>query len=133
MKKLLLISFLLLLSPVFAITWEKLTTPMGAVVYLDTDSITQNDGYYFYNIKFKTSGRKNYTVMTIQSSHSRPFSARIQSYSEAQYDELKGDYENITKNETAQLEPVTYQSTVHTCYKRVRNIIETSKNSKITF
>lgn len=124
---------LFLFSPVFAITWEKLETPSGGCVYLDTDSITQYDGYYFYNIKFRYSSKKNYTVTTIQSSHTRPFSAKIKNYDEAQYNKLKGDYENITQNETQNLEPVTFQSTVHTCYKRVKNIINSASNSKITF
>ncbi len=131
--KLTIIIFLFCLSvaPCFAINWEQHKSPNGATVFLDTDSIKVVDGYYFYNIKLRLPGRKDFTVSTIQSNHSHPFSACINNYKPAEYEALNGDYDNITKNKTENLEAITFQSCVHTCYKRVKTILQ-GANSQIT-
>lgn len=112
-----------------AIKWDTLYSPAGSTVYLDVDSITEFDNYYFYNIKFQKYNSKDFMVLTIQSAIAHPFSARLKLYTEAEYESLKGDYENITAHMTKKLEPVTYQSSVNTCYKRVKSIIR-YKNAK---
>ena len=106
----------------FAINWVDLTTPLGKSVALDKDSIVESDGNYFYNIKYKNANNANYTVVTIQSGTVHPFSARIKFYSLNDYENLKGDYDNITLNKTKKLEAVTYDSVVNTCYREVKKI-----------
>ena len=46
-----------------------------------------------------------------------------------EYNEKNGDYENITNNMTSSLEPVTYQSTINTCYMYLRKYF--GKDNKI--
>ena len=118
-----ILTFILTFSnSVFAIDWLELTTPLGKSVALDKDSIVENDGYYFYNIKYKNSNNSYYTVVTIQSGIVHPFSARIKFYPLSEYESLKGDYSNITVNKTKKLEAVTYDSVVNTCYREVKKI-----------
>ena len=107
---------------VFAINWIDLTTPLGKSVALDKDSIVELDGNYFYNIKYKNANNAYYTVVTIQSGMVHPFSARIKFYSLNDYENLKGDYDNITLNKTKKLEAVTYDSVVNTCYREVKRL-----------
>ena len=106
----------------FAIDWVNLVSPNGRAVALDKDSISEVDGYYFYNIKFVNNNRTNPTIVTMQSGVSHPFSARIRTYEENEYNALEGDYRNITLNKTSKLEPVTYNSIVNTCHRAVRDI-----------
>ncbi len=131
-KLLILLLALSFLNPTYAITWLELKTPHGRQVFLDKDSLKEFSGYYFYNIKFKDSHGYD-LVVTMQSGKLTPFSARIKSYKPSQYESLNGDYENITANMTKNLEPVTYESTVNTCYKQVRNIMQEVKKPVISF
>ena len=121
MKNFLLILFFVLIfaCPCQAINWIELKSPSGNSVYLDKDSIKEHEGNYFYNIKFKTEASE-ILVITIQTASTHPFSARIRYYSLNEYNEKNGDYENITNNMTSSLEPVTYQSTINTCYMYLR-------------
>ncbi len=122
MKKIILFLFLIIQCSAYAINWETITTPAGKTAYLDKDSILQYKSYYFYNIKVFNDSINDFSVVTIQSSMSKPFSARINFYTPDEYERLQGDYLNITKNITKSLEPVTYKSTVNSCYKRVKEI-----------
>ena len=133
MKKFLylLIAVFLVQTNVFAIDWINLVSPSGRVVYLDKDSIFEIDGYYFYNIKFVNQNRTTPIIVTMQSGISHPFSARIKTYSESEYESLHGDYNNIALNKTTKLEPVTYNSIVNTCYLKVKNFKRTDVNNLI--
>ena len=134
MKKFFITLLLLFMAlPSFAIEWTALTSPLGKTVYLDKESILEKDGYYFYNIKFKKENSSDFQIVTIQSNKKTPFSARINFYTPKQYDELNGDYSNIANNMTKNLEPVTYQSIVNTCYKAVKDIIASKNSLNITF
>lgn len=132
MKKLLLL-FMLLISPVFAIEWVSTISPNGRVAYVDIDSIKEHEGYYFYNIKFANKSPNDIVVVTMQSGIKRPFSARLKAYTPSEYDSLGGNYANTTSNYTQDLEPVTYDSLVYACYKKVKEIQELKNSPKITF
>ena len=123
MKKICCILFLLLFiqNISLAINWKSVTTPKGRIAYVDLDSIIEFNNYYFYNIKFQNPNQTNYTILTIQSAKSHPLSSRLKAYSEEEYKALDGDYNNITKNMTTSLEPVTFESVVNTCYKVVKD------------
>lgn len=108
----------------FAIQWLNVETPLGRKAYIDLDSITEYKSYYFYNIKFKNKENGDFVIMTMQSSKHSPMSARVKAYTEEEYKLLDGDYNNITNNIKTELEPVTYQSVVNTCYKKVKHIKE---------
>ncbi len=116
----------------FAVNWIDLTTPLGRSVAIDKDSIVESDNYYFYNIKYKNSHNTYYTVVTVQSGVIHPFSARIRFYSLDEYISLNGDYDNIALNKTKNLEAVTYNSVVGTCYREVKNIMRGSVIPSIT-
>ena len=118
----LIIAVFLVQSCVFAVDWVNLVSPSGRVVALDKDSIVEDGGYYFYNIKFINDNRNTPVIITMQSGIKHPFSARLKAYNESEYTSLNGDYANIALNKTAKLEPVTYDSVVHTCYKAVKDI-----------
>ncbi len=118
----LIIAVFLVQSCVFAVDWVNLVSPNGRVVALDKDSIIEDGGYYFYNIKFVNHNSLNPIIVTMQSGVKHPFSARIKTYTEQEYASLNGDYTNITLNKTSKLEPVTYDSLVNTCHKAVRDI-----------
>ena len=60
----------------------------------------------------------------MQSGVVHQFSARLKVYKPSEYDALDGDYQNITKNFTKNLEMITYDSIVNTCYKEVKRIME---------
>ncbi len=109
-------------SSVFAINWETVNSPTGRTAYLDSDSIIKHKLYYFYNIKVFNDAINDFSVITIQSSKTKPFSARINFYTPDEYERLEGDYLNITKNMTKNLEPVTYKSVVNSCYRRVKEL-----------
>jgi len=122
---------LFLFNSAYAIDWQSLNSPSGKTIYLDKDSIKEYKGYYFYNIKYKNSTNNNYTVVTIQSAIKHPFSARIKFYPLLEYENLKGDYGNITLNMTKDLEAVTYNSVVNTCYLEVKRMVESKKKPTI--
>ena len=134
LHKILILAFLFLslFQQAQAIDWLKLTCPTGRVVYLDKDSIKQEENYYFYNIKFKDMHGFD-VVVTMQSATHKPFSARLNVYKNGKYEELDGDYNNTTANKTHKLEPVTYSSTVYTCYKKVKEILNQDDRPLITF
>ena len=123
--------FLFLTNCAQAIEWEQLTSRHGRTVFLDTDSIQELDGYYFYNIKFKYENASEYIILTVQSQISHPFSARIKAYTLQEYETLRGDYENIFNNKTEKMEPVTYESIVYACYKRVKQLKSLNNDIKI--
>lgn len=135
MKKIftvLLLYLVFIVNASFAIDWKEITTPLGKTAYLDADSITEYENYYFYNIKIFNEYINDYSIITIQSSKNRPFSARINAYKLDEYDSLQGDYKNITAKMTKNLEPVTFESTVNSCYKKVKEIL-TKNNTTISF
>lgn len=132
MKKIFLVLFSLLISPVFAINWVLVQSKSGSIVYLDVDSIKEYNGYYFYNIKVDTSPSES-IVVTMQSQKSYPFSARINYYKPSRYEQLGGDYQNITLKMTRNLEPVTYESRAYAAYKKVKQIINDKNKPQITF
>ena len=130
--KLLISMFLFnIFSPVFAIDWIELTSPRGKTVYLDKDSITKRNGYFYYNIKFKNSHTNKDVVLTMQSSALHQYSARIKAYEPSEYETLNGDYSNILSNSTDKLELVTYDSIVNTCYKEVKKILSPQLSPQI--
>lgn len=129
---LLIITLLYFSIPVMAIDWIGLQCPTGRQVFLDKDSIKEEDNCYFYNIKFKDMHGYD-IVVTMQSAKHNPFSARLKVYKISEYEALSGDYENITKNKTTKLEPVTYTSTVYTCYKKVKELKQIQNIPEITF
>jgi len=114
-----------------AIQWEKRTSTFGRVVYLDIDSIKETSDYFFYNIKFRYENNENYIILTMQSKKTNPFSARIKAYTENEYNSLEGDYDNITANQTDKMEPVTFDSIVYACYRRVKQIKTPRNDIKI--
>ncbi len=124
-----IVLFVFGLCPCYAIQWTKLETPRGKVVYLDTDSISENSDYYFYNIKFPISKTES-QVVTIQSKKNASLSARIKVYDEIEYNKLNGDYENIQKNITSKLEPAVYGSMVNVCHRQVKQIKNADNNIK---
>lgn len=132
MKRLLLVFLinLIFVLPSFAINWVKLETPRGKIVEIDSDSAVEYENNFFYNIKFN-SDSGDIIVITMQTSISHPFSARIRYYSLDEYEKLNGDYQNITKNMTSSLEPVTYQSTINTCYSYLKKKFNKESNIQI--
>ena len=73
------------------------------------------------------------TVITMQAQKSYPFSARINYYKPSRYEQLNGDYENITLKMTKNLEPVTYESRAYAAYKKVKQIENDKNKPQITF
>lgn len=132
MKKILIL-FMLLLSPVWAIEWVSTVSNNGRVAYVDIDSIQEYDGYYFYNIKFANNSADDIVIITMQSGIKTPFSARIKAYTPNEYESLMGNYKNITSNYTQNLEPVTYDSLVYACYKKVKEYQQLKNSPKISF
>ena len=109
----------------------ELTSPRGRIVYLGKDSITKQDGYYFYNMKFLDPKFDDFVILTMQSGVKHQFSARLKAYKPSEYESLNGDYENITKNMTQNLEMVTYDSIVNTCYRKIKELMEKDVLPKI--
>ena len=63
MKKILFSLLLFLFSPVaFAIDWVSVPSLSGKSTELDLDSLKQEKGYYFYNIKFSEVGKKDVII-----------------------------------------------------------------------
>lgn len=114
----------------YAIEWSEVVTPKNKKVYLDLDSINELNDYYFYNIKVQ-SGLNEYKILTIQSCKNSLISAKIATYSLAEYENLKGNYANIFKNKTNKLEPVTYDSIVSACQKKVKFIKQINNTTGI--
>lgn len=129
MKKLVLLFILLLCTTsAYAINWQPLYSRTGIKTsYLDIDSIKKTDKYYFYNIKYVVNSGET-VVITIQSSLSTSFSARIKLYSLDDYTNLNGDYENITANQTTKLEHAEFGSVVSQAYKYVKTMDMMIKN-----
>lgn len=131
MKKIIVL-FLLLLNPVFAIDWVNVSNHNNKPLYLDKDSITQHKNYYFYNIRTaKDNGEE--VIITMQSQKAHPFCARVKYYSVQNYTALNGDYENITLNLTTRLEPVTFESRAFAAHKKVVQIMQEKNRPQITF
>lgn len=135
MKSIFLIIFvftLFLTQTSYAIEWITLKSTSGNEVKLDKDSIKEYNHNYFYNIKLKTKNNEE-KIITIQSSVGHSFSARIKYYTPKEYEDLDGDYENITKNITKDLEPVSIESRVYACYKEVHKLMQIEARPNITF
>lgn len=133
MKKIFLVTVLFLfINPVFAIEWLNLKSASGNMFALDVDSITELNGYYFYNLKVYTNGLDD-IVVTMQSKISSSFSTRIEHYKLSQYEKLEGNYKNISKNMTDRLEPVPYQSSAYAAHKKVKEIMSVKNKPQITF
>lgn len=131
MKKIFLfLSVLIITNPCFAINWVDITTPKNKIIALDLDSIKEYQNYYFYNVKMYTNGSDD-IVITMQSQKAHPFCARIKHYKLSQYIQLNGDYENITREMTTKLEPVSYESRAYAAYKKVSQLMRTKP--QITF
>ena len=124
MKKIILTLFLLItfISSAQAIEWLNLKSAIGGMFALDVDSITEKNGYYFYNLKIYTNGLDD-IVVTMQSKINTPFCTRIEHYKLNQYESLAGNYKNIARNMTDRLEPVPYESSAYAAYKKVKEII----------
>lgn len=120
MKKIFLIFCSLFLSCAFAIDWQDISKN-DKKLFLDKDSIAEYNNYYFYNI-LTTQKNGEDIVITMQFQKTHPFGARIKYYKSAEYNKLKGDYENITKNITTRLEPVSFDSRAYISYKKVKEI-----------
>lgn len=118
------IIFLFLNSTSNAITWKELKTSTGAIFSIDIDSIKDDGEYYYYNLQIPALKNKDFEIVTIQSAKKTPFSARIAFYSLSNYQNLQGDYQNITKNKTENLEAVTYESRVYSAYKFVKKYFQ---------
>lgn len=116
-----------------AIDWVEVSVKAPKVAYIDKDSITKTDKYYFYNIKYKNFPKEKFTILTIQSAHQNSYAGRLKVYSEAEYEKLKGDYENITKLATDNLEPAQFGSIVHSCHKMVRELMSEKAKPTIIF
>lgn len=133
MKKIFLVTVLFLfINPVFAIEWINLKSASGNMFALDVDSITELNGYYFYNLKVYTNGLDD-IVVTMQSKISSSFSTRIEHYKLSQYEKLEGNYKNISKNMTDRLEPAPYESSAYAAHKKVKEIMSTKNKPQITF
>ena len=134
MKKVLLVLFLsiFILNPAFSIDWMYLKSPKGKMFALDKDSITEKNGYYFYNLKVYTNTIDD-TVVTMQSKINSPFCKRIEHYKLSQYEALDGNYHNIANNMTEKLEPVPYESSAFSAYKKVKEILGEKNRPQIEF
>ena len=115
-----------------AVNWLEITTPKGKTAYIDTDSITKKDKYYFYNIKYKEEHRKTYKILTVQSGLRNSFSARLKLYDENEYEKLKGDYDNITNLMTENLEAPEFGSIIQSCHKKVKELSQEKNIPYIT-
>lgn len=133
MKKIFLTLVLFLcVNSAFAIDWINLKSATGNMFALDKDSITEINGYYFYNLKVYTNGLDD-AVVTMQSKINSPFCTRIEFYKLSQYETLNGNYKNIARNMTDRLEPVPYESSAYTAYKKVKEILSNKNKPQITF
>ena len=128
MKKIIISAFLLFvfITPSFAIDWMPMKSVSGNMFALDKDSIHEENGYYFFNLKIFTNGIDD-IVVTMQSKTTSPFCKRIEHYKLSQYEALAGNYKNITRNMTDSLEPVPYQSSAYAAYKKVKELKGDSK------
>ena len=122
----------LVTNPIFAIDWLNLKSESGSMFALDLDSVKEFNGYYFYNLKVYTIGQED-LVVTMQSSINSAFSKRIEFYKLSQYETLNGNYENITKKMTDQLEPVSFESSAYMAHKKVKEILGKNNKPQITF
>jgi len=121
-KRILIFSFILFFLSVncsFAINWKEIITPHNKIVYLDLDSIVELGSFYFYNLKYKNPINDKFSVFTIQTSKNKSMSAKINEYSLDDYEALKGDYNNISKNKTKNLEVNLFGSIIHTCHSEI--------------
>lgn len=133
MKKLILFSLLLLfILPCYAINWIDVTSTNGQRLGFDKDSLKEYDGYYFYNVKMYTNSTDD-PVVTMQCALTHPFCARIKQYKLSKYNELAGDYDNITSNQTQRLEPVTFESRAYAAYKKARELSKQTSKPRISF
>ena len=132
MKKILLLYLLLTVNSCFAIDWVNTTTPKGESYAIDKDSITEKNNYLFYNIKINSSNSED-VIVTMQCQKSHPFCTRSKYYKSKQYNELNGNYINITTNMTNRLEPIPYTSLAYASYKKAKNIINENNKPQITF
>lgn len=131
LKKIILLFFILFVcrNSALAINWQPIYNFSRQVCsYLDVDSIKKTDKYYFYNIKYVVQSGET-VVITIQSSLASSFSARIKVYSIADYENLNGDYENITANQKSKLEHAEFGSVVSHAYKYVKTMDMMLQNS----
>ena len=128
---LILVLLVVTINSASAINWVNIEAKNGSRAQLDTDSITEYDNCYFYNIKVYNIYTKEYVVITLQSRRRSPLSARIKYYKVSEYENLNGDYEHITDNQTDKTEPVEYGSVVYACYNEVKSII-TSRQIKLS-
>lgn len=138
MKK--IFNFLLILSAIStinlkanAIDWLQVPVKYPKTAFIDKDSIKNTPKYYFYNIKYKQFPKDKFTILTVQSAHQNSYAARLKVYSEAEYEKLNGDYENIAKNATDNLEPAAFGSIVNSCHKMVRELMDDKAKPTIIF
>lgn len=128
LKNLVLIIFCLICSQsVFAIEWVTVEAPNGSNALLDLDSIREYKKYYLYNIKVLNKHTNENVVITMQSNSKNGLTSRIKYYSVQKYNDLNGDYENMTNNITRSFEPMQFGSVAHSCYLKVKSIIESNK------
>lgn len=117
--------------PLYAIEWKPVYRDGSICCYIDFDSIVKTKDYYFYNIKYNLDEDKE-VVVTLQSGHNTPFSARLRVYPIDEYISLKGNYSHTTDNASKDLEVVMYGSVVYTAYKYLKKEIhDTNLNTLI--
>lgn len=130
-KKIFLIALSLILSPAFAIDWQDISKN-NTKLFLDKDSIIEYNNYYFYNI-LTTKNNGEEIVITMQFQKTHPFGARVKYYTLTEYNKLDGDYDNLTKNITSRLEPVSFESRAYTSYRKVKEIKSEKNKLQIVF
>ena len=112
-----------LIMPVYAVEWINVTAPNGHSAELDVDSIKEYGHYYFYNIKVLNKHTDKMVVITMQSRKIGGLCARIKYYDLSEYENLNGDYENITKNHTNKLAIMEYASVAGACFRKVKSVL----------
>jgi len=119
----LLVLLIFTINQAQAIEWLRVEAKNGGIAQIDLDSIKEYKNCYFYNIKVYNSYTKDYVIITMQSRIKTPLSARIKYYKPDEYEQLNGDYENITLNYTNKIEPVEYGSIAYACYSKIKSIM----------
>ena len=130
MKRLFILLTIILINTTTAnaINWQPVYLNGKICSYVDVDSITKNDRYFFYNA-LVTANNGSKVIVTIQSSNNLRLSARINHYQISEYTESDGDYKHIFDKQTTKLEPVLFGSVVNAINKYVKTLEMLNTNS----
>jgi hypothetical protein len=115
------------LTPIYAINWENYISPNHKEYSIDIDSIKEYRNYIFFNLKVKNVYTKEMNVITLQCMRHASVCARIKYYTMEEYNNSKGEYENITDNMTRSLSPVEYGSVAHSSFTKAKQIMDKDK------